>query len=313
MRGQVDGHADVADAGRERARPGGWRSRRSCYSQPAPRRRPSSRTAGLKRSTWPTWTGTPRAAAAATIRERLVDGGRQRLLDEDGDAALDRRQGERHVGRRRRRDDDARRGPPRRSSPSGSAKPAAPVWAAAAAPRASATGSATATSRHARAGRGGRGDGCGPSSRGRPARPGARGSPAGARCQAGPGHRPAARSGAASRPWRARPAAAARAADDGRLLVVGQARVHRQGQAVRRRPRSVTGRSAVDAALQDVRLAMDRDRVVDADADAGSPAGRRRSRRGRPRRRSCTGGRRGVRPSGRDRQSGSAGRRSASS
>ena len=37
-------------------------------SQPAPRRRPSSSTAGLNRSTWPTWTGTPFARDASTIR-----------------------------------------------------------------------------------------------------------------------------------------------------------------------------------------------------------------------------------------------------
>jgi hypothetical protein len=36
-------------------------------SQPSPMSRPSSRTAGLKRSTWPTWTGTPARRAADTI------------------------------------------------------------------------------------------------------------------------------------------------------------------------------------------------------------------------------------------------------
>ena len=54
----------------------------------------------------------------------------------------------------------------------------------------------------------------------------------------------------------------------GVLLVVGQARIHRQRQRPRRRP---VGHRQVgmEAPLHDVRLAVDGDRVVDADADPG--------------------------------------------
>ena len=76
-------------------------------SQPASSRRPSSRIAGLKRSMWPTWTGgAPRRRGRG---HDLVGFGRcrgERLLDEDGDPALDRCERERQVAGRRSRDDD---------------------------------------------------------------------------------------------------------------------------------------------------------------------------------------------------------------
>ena len=75
MRREVDGHADVADAGRERARRAGWRSRRASPSQPL-REQPAELEHGrvepldvadLERHARV-------AGAAATISSALVDG-----------------------------------------------------------------------------------------------------------------------------------------------------------------------------------------------------------------------------------------------
>ena len=108
-------------------RRGARRSRRRVDSQPAASSRPSSRTAGLNRSTWPTWTGTPRSRAAATIRIPSSTVAASGFSTRTGDAALDRGEGERHVGRGRRRDRRARRAPPRAIIASGSANPWAPA------------------------------------------------------------------------------------------------------------------------------------------------------------------------------------------
>ena len=81
-------------------------------------------------------------AGGGDDRQRVFDRGGERLLDEDRQAALDGRQGQRQVGGRRRGDDDAvQLG--RRIMSSGSAKPSASVCATAAS-RAAGSGSATA-------------------------------------------------------------------------------------------------------------------------------------------------------------------------
>ena len=103
--GQVDGHADVADPGRERAGPparDGVDGRQPARGQQAAeledRRVEALDVADLD--------GHAPGAGRGDDPERLLDRAGQRLLDEDGDAALDRRQGEVEVGGRRRRDDE---------------------------------------------------------------------------------------------------------------------------------------------------------------------------------------------------------------
>ena len=99
---EVDGHADVADPGRKR--PGPARGDRVDGRQPARVDQPAELEHGrvepldvadLDRD----------AGRARRVDDphRLVDRRRERLLDEDRDAPLDRREGERHVGRRRAR------------------------------------------------------------------------------------------------------------------------------------------------------------------------------------------------------------------
>ena len=100
-------HADVADPGRERTRPAGSRSRRR-DRQPAGLEQPAEledrRVEPLDVADLD-----GRRARRRCRGDDLVGLGRrrgERLLDEDGDAALDRGQGERQVAGRRSRDDD---------------------------------------------------------------------------------------------------------------------------------------------------------------------------------------------------------------
>ena len=60
----------------------------------------------MKRSTWPTWIGTPVSAAAVTRRSASGRRRREGLLDERRDPAPDRRKPQAEVGRRWRGDDD---------------------------------------------------------------------------------------------------------------------------------------------------------------------------------------------------------------
>ena len=193
-------------------------------SQPASSSRPSSRTAGLNRSMWPTWTGgAPARRRGGHDLVRLGRRRRQRLLDEDGDPALDRGEGERQVGRRRRGDDDG--------VEVGLGEHRQRLGEALGAGRAAAAAERVGV----RVGDGhepdvrrpgpGRAGGCGPSSP-RPIEPDAQLAVADRR--PGAGHRAAA-------PWRVgrrwRPSTAARtAAMTVVLLRVGQAREHRQRQ-----------------------------------------------------------------------------------
>ena len=73
----------------------------------------------MKRSTWPTWSGTPRARGRRDERDPLLHGRRERLLDEDRQAARRSPPRELRVGRGRRRRRRPRRARPRRSSPAG--------------------------------------------------------------------------------------------------------------------------------------------------------------------------------------------------
>ena len=107
MRGEVDGHADVADAGRERAGAAARDRDRPSTASPRSSSRPSSRTAGLKRSTWPTWTGAaPAADAAATIRSASAGVAASGFSTRTAMPRSIGGQREREVGRRRRGDDD---------------------------------------------------------------------------------------------------------------------------------------------------------------------------------------------------------------
>ena len=258
-------------------------------SQPASSTRPSSRIAGLNRSMWPTWTGgAPAADAAATSSVGLRRRRGQRLLDEDGDPALDRGQGQRQVAGGRRRDDDrveVRLGQ--------HGQRLAERWApdrVLAAARAPGSGSATAASRtpgsaaeHAQVVAAHRPEADQPDPHlaladGRPGaghRRGSLGRGRGCRGRVGAGQT-AARTAAMTVPW---------SSSD-------EHRVHRQRQRLLGRP---VGHRQVraDPALQDVRLAMDRDRVVDPDATPAAASVRDDPRRDPRRRRRCTGGRRG--------------------
>ena len=106
VRREVDDDPDVADAGRERAR-AAWRgSGRCARARPSARRRRSSRMAGLKRSMWPTVSIRPASAAASIMLERLLAGGRDRLLDQHVGAGAQRRHRHRQVQAGRRHDAD---------------------------------------------------------------------------------------------------------------------------------------------------------------------------------------------------------------
>ena len=268
---EVDGHADVADPGRERARRGGWRSRRR-VRQPAGPEQPAELEHGRVEPLDVADLDRRRrgARAAATICSRLVDRRGQRLLDQDRRCRARSRRGRAArwvVGRRG--DDDARRGPPRRSSPAARRTRCAPDAPRSAAARTSATGSATATSRTP--GRVAQDAQVVAAHRAEPGQ--ADPELAVADRAPGVGHRAA--PSAAPRPalaptWRS---TAARTAS---ITVACSSSVrpgiHRQGQ----RPGGggVGHRQVgVEPALHDVRLAMDRDRVVDVR--------RRRPRRGR--------------------------------
>ena len=151
VRREVDGHADVADPGRERAGAPAERSSRCVESQPSPSSRPSSQdgrvepldVADLDRHA-------RRARRRATISSASSSVAASGFSTRTGDAALDRGERERHVGRRRGGDDDGVELRLARSSPAGRRTPGRRTGR----PRrraASATGSATAASgRHGR-------------------------------------------------------------------------------------------------------------------------------------------------------------------
>ena len=102
---EVDGNPDVADPGRERSRSA--RRDRVDGRQPALPDQPPELEHGRVEPL--DVTDLDRHAGCARRGNDLdarFDRGRERLLDEDGDPAFDRGQGERNVGRRRCGDDD---------------------------------------------------------------------------------------------------------------------------------------------------------------------------------------------------------------
>ena len=145
VRGEVDGHPDVADAGRERTGPPA-RDRKD-RRQPAGFEEPSElEDGGIEPLDVADLDGR-RAGGRRRGHDPvgLGRGGGQRLLDEDGDPALDRGEGERQVGRGRGGDDDRVEVRLGDSNDVGSVKACTPDPAVAAA-SASASGSATAAS-----------------------------------------------------------------------------------------------------------------------------------------------------------------------
>ncbi len=255
VRGEVDGHAHIPDACREGTCPPA--RDREDVRQPAGLEQPPELEDGgieaLDVADLDRWRARRRRGGHDPVRLRRRR--RQRLLDEDRDAAPERRQGERQVRGGRGRDDDRvevrlcqhreRLGECLGAGPGGR--------------RAKGFRVEVGDGDQSHVGQAAQDAEVVPAHRAEADQPDAQ--LAVADRGPGGGHRTAARSGGALD-------GGPHGGDDGRLLLVGEAREHRQRQGVRG---CMVGQREVglDAALEDVRLAVDRDRVVDAGRDAG--------------------------------------------